>query len=153
MLGDCVGCWKAPDECSCIRDVRVEVVNKEVSLEQLVTEVKVLRLQPGDVLVLKSDKLLSSHDTKDLLQNAAGLITKFVGFRVPVVVIPEDAEVEVLRSGDGTTLLPHQKALDDALVPVPTSMGTTGINIIKSKTPGPLSGLIAAAATEDKGDG
>ena len=119
-----------------------------VTLDQLVSEVKVLRLQPGDVVVLKSDQLIGSGDAEPI-QRASVSISRFVGFRVSVMVVPSDADVEVLRSGDGTTLLPHEAEAQRALQPVPMGLGTTAINILKSNKPGGLTGIVDALTAED----
>jgi uncharacterized protein GlcG (DUF336 family) len=103
-----------------------------ITLEQLITEVKVLRLQPGDVVVLKSDNLIASGTTQALITQAAGVMTRFVGFRVSVIVIPADAEVDVLRSGDGTSILPHEQAAQKASTPIPMPpQGTNAWRVAK----------------------
>lgn len=125
-----------------------------VDVEALIREVKVLRLQPGDVVILKSNGLLASGQPKaqELIDRASVVFSRFVGFRVCVMVIPEGGDVDVLRSGDGTTKLPWEVAAEDALKPVPARQpGDNSFNVIKSKTPGPLAGVVDAMNVEDPG--
>lgn len=125
--------------------------SQAVDVEALIREVKVLRLQPGDIVILKSNALLASNQPKaqELIDRASVVFSRFVGFRVSVMVIPEGGDVDVLRSGDGTTLLPHEAAAKAALTPVPMGRDTGAINILKSKKPGGLSGVLDALTAED----
>lgn len=102
-----------------------------VSLEQVITEVQVLRLRPGDVLVLKSSRLLAS-DGSGALHRTAETVSKFVGFRVSALVVPDDADLQVLRSSDAPWT--HQRDLDAtaAMQPVPMMPAGAAYNVIKA---------------------
>jgi hypothetical protein len=70
----------------------------EVKLDQVVAEVKVLRLQPGDIVVLKSDAIMDDRMAHVAITRAGEMFSKHVGFPVKVMVLHEGADIEVLRS-------------------------------------------------------
>lgn len=123
----------------------------DLSLEKVVREVQVLRLQPGDVLALKSNRLATSTSGVVAIEHAAAALTRFLGFRVMVIAIPGDANLQVLRSNDGDVpVLGRDIPGQVPLKPVPMMAAGAGYIVTKSSVPGPLSGAIEALATEEK---
>jgi hypothetical protein len=70
-----------------------------------------LDLQRGDVLVVKSKRRLSGEQAYNIQCYTSGYLSRTLGYYVPVVVVDDEAELEVLRptppaQGSATTGAP-----------------------------------------------
>jgi len=66
-----------------------------MNVDEIIEQVKILRLQPKDVLVVKADGGVDEH----VLQRLREAFTKIMGFPVAVIGMDVGEDVEIIRGG------------------------------------------------------